>query len=78
MKNFARDNSRRVSPTRSLSAQPSEETFLATEDARANHLVEEAEQLKREQQISRILQSLDSREQQIIIRRFGLNHHVSH
>lgn len=75
MKNFARtipDEFRqrdRFRPT-------SEETFLATEDARANHLVEEAEQLKREQQISRILQELDSREQQIIIRRFGLNHHV--
>ncbi len=75
MKNFARtipDEFRqrdRFRPT-------SEETFLATEDGRANHLIEEAEQLKREQQITRILQELDSREQQIIIRRFGLNHTV--
>jgi RNA polymerase primary sigma factor len=73
MKNFARtipDEFRqrdRFRPT-------SEEVFLAQADERSDHLAQEAAQQLREQQIGRILQRLDSREQQIIISRFGLNH----
>ncbi|MEZ6093588.1 MAG: sigma-70 family RNA polymerase sigma factor [Pirellulaceae bacterium] len=73
MKNFARtipDEFRqrdRFRPT-------SEEVFLAQADERSNHYALEAEQQQREQQIGRILQRLDSREQHIIRRRFGLNH----
>jgi RNA polymerase primary sigma factor len=73
MKNFARtipDEFRqrdRFRPT-------SEDVFLSRADERTDHYALEAEQLQREQQIGRILQRLDSREQQIIISRFGLNH----
>ncbi len=73
MKNYARtipDEFRqrdRFRPT-------SEEMFLATADNRENHFQAESEQQQRVQQISRILQSLDEREQQIIISRFGLDH----
>ncbi len=73
MKNFARtipDEFRqrdRFRPT-------SEEVFLSRADERPDHLTQEAEQQLREQQISRIMQRLDSREQQIISRRFGLDH----
>lgn len=73
MKNYARtipDEFRqrdRFRPT-------SEEMFLATADSRADSFLAESEQEQRVQQVSRILQSLDEREQQIIISRFGLNH----
>lgn len=73
MKNFARtipDEFRqrdRFRPT-------SEEIFLATADNRGNNFLAESEQQQRIQQIKRILQSLDEREQQIIISRFGLDH----
>jgi RNA polymerase primary sigma factor len=73
MKNFARtipDEFRqrdRFRPT-------SEEVFLARADERSDHMAQEAAQQLREQQIGRILQRLDSREQQIIISRFGLDH----
>ncbi len=73
MKNFARtipDEFRqrdRFRPT-------SEEVFLACPDERGDHYALEAAQQQREQQIGRILQRLDSREQHIIMRRFGLNH----
>lgn len=51
-----------------------EEVFLAHQDTRANHYADELEQQQRESQINRILHRLDEREQQIIIRRFGLDH----
>jgi RNA polymerase primary sigma factor len=51
-----------------------EEVFDMREDTRCDHVAEEAAQKQRVMQINRILNSLDYREQQIIIRRFGLNH----
>ncbi|MEO8270634.1 MAG: sigma-70 family RNA polymerase sigma factor, partial [Aureliella sp.] len=51
-----------------------EEVFMAHEDSRSDHFAEEIAQKTREKQINRILHRLDQREQQIIIRRFGLDH----
>lgn len=51
-----------------------EEVFMAHEDTRVDHFAEELAQKTREKQINRILNRLDQREQQIIIRRFGLDH----
>lgn len=51
-----------------------EEVFMAHEDTRVDHFAEEIAQKQRENQINRILNRLDHREQQIIIRRFGLDH----
>lgn len=51
-----------------------EEVFMAREDTRGDHFAEEIEQKQRENAINRILNRLDHREQQIIIRRFGLDH----
>ena len=51
-----------------------EEVFMAHEDTRSDHFAEELAQKTREKQINRILNRLDHREQQIIIRRFGLDH----
>lgn len=51
-----------------------EEVFMAHEDTRVDHFAEEIAQKQRENQINRILNKLDLREQQIIIRRFGLDH----
>jgi RNA polymerase primary sigma factor len=51
-----------------------EEVFMAHEDTRGDHFAEELAQKAREKQINRILTRLDQREQQIIIRRFGLDH----
>lgn len=51
-----------------------EEVFMAHEDTRGDHFAQEIAQQNREKQINRILNRLDQREQQIIIRRFGLDH----
>lgn len=51
-----------------------EEVFMDHEDTRVDHFAEELAQKAREKQINRILTRLDYREQQIIIRRFGLDH----
>lgn len=73
MKNFARTipgeyrQRDRFRPT-------SEELFLSKEDQRTDQHVLESEQQIRERQISRILDNLDDREQQIIISRFGLDY----
>ncbi len=73
MKNFARTipdefkQRDRFRPT-------SEEVFLATEDDRTNSYSIEAAQQARLQQVSRILESLDDREQKIIVSRFGLDY----
>lgn len=73
MKNFARtipDEFRqrdRFRPT-------SEEIFLSTEDDRTNSYSMESAQQARLQQVNRILESLDDREQKIIVSRFGLDY----
>lgn len=51
-----------------------EELFLATPDERADWHAQVADQKLLESQVGAMLHHLDDREQQIIIRRFGLNH----
>jgi RNA polymerase primary sigma factor len=71
MKNFARtipDELRRRDRFRTSN----EEMFSATEDDRSDQYEQEAAQMQREEQIGKILERLDDREQKIIIRRFGL------
>jgi RNA polymerase primary sigma factor/RNA polymerase sigma factor len=51
-----------------------DELFDATEEHRANPVVREAAQADRVEKIRKILRRLDDREQQIVIRRFGLDH----
>jgi RNA polymerase primary sigma factor/RNA polymerase sigma factor len=48
--------------------------FLATADERTDRIALETEQAIREEQVSSILETLDDREQQIIISRFGLDY----
>jgi len=73
MKNFARTipdefkQRDRFRPT-------AEELFLATEDERSNAYAHESAQKARVDQVDRILNRLDEREQQIIISRFGLDY----
>ena len=73
MKNFARTipgefkQRDRFRPT-------SEEVFLAKADERSDRYTEEAEQRRRTLQVNRILETLDDREQKIIISRFGLDY----
>ena len=73
MKNFARTipgefrQRERFRPT-------TEELFLAHADQRSDQLSVEADQKRREEQISQIMESLDDREQAIIISRFGLDY----
>lgn len=73
MKNFARsipDEFRHRDRFRTTG----EEVFMLHQDTRADHYAEEVAQQQRQKQINRILNRLDYREQQIIIRRFGLDH----
>jgi RNA polymerase primary sigma factor len=49
------------------------EMFGTTEDIRTDQHLQESSQLRREAEVARILGQLDEREQQIIIRRFGLS-----
>jgi len=51
-----------------------DEMFSATEDDGTNPYLQENAQRTRVRQVGRILESLDEREQQIIVCRFGLNH----
>lgn len=51
-----------------------EEAFMSAQDERADHYRLETLQHLRCQQVGRILNRLDEREQKIIIRRFGLDH----
>ncbi len=73
MKNFARTipgefkQRDRFRPT-------SEEVFLAKADERSDRYMLESAQQRREEQVNRILESLDDREQKIIISRFGLDY----
>jgi RNA polymerase primary sigma factor len=50
----------------------SEEIFQSREDARADYLAVEIDQQSRADQVGKILHTLDEREQQIIVLRFGL------
>lgn len=50
-----------------------DEIFEATEDGRADPFREESAQSEREGQVGQILQCLDDREQQIIMRHYGLD-----
>lgn len=52
----------------------SEEMFVATEDERSDRYLIEAAQKARLQQVGRILEALDDREQKIIVSRFGLDY----
>jgi RNA polymerase primary sigma factor/RNA polymerase sigma factor len=52
----------------------SEEVFDLQQDSRADHFAAELDQATRADQIQKILHKLDQREQQIIVRRFGLDH----
>jgi len=73
MKNFARtipDEHRRRDRFRTSQF----EMFSGAEDARSDQYEQESAQLQREQQVGKILERLDEREQKIIISRFGLDH----
>ncbi|MEE2639578.1 MAG: sigma-70 family RNA polymerase sigma factor [Planctomycetota bacterium] len=73
MKNFARSIPEEFKQ-RDRFRTSSEETFMAAPDDRLNNYQAEIEQDLRETAVNKILESLDEREQQIIISRFGLNH----
>jgi RNA polymerase primary sigma factor/RNA polymerase sigma factor len=71
MKNFARtipDEHRHRDRFRTVDA----EIFAAARDDRSDQLEQETAQLRREQQVAAILDRLDERERQIIVRRYGL------
>jgi RNA polymerase primary sigma factor len=51
-----------------------DEIFTAHQDQRADNFSAEIDQASRTDQIQKILHTLDQREQQIIVRRFGLDH----
>jgi RNA polymerase primary sigma factor/RNA polymerase sigma factor len=72
MKNFARsipDEHRHRDRFRTSHG----ETFVTTEDSRSSQYDQETAQSRREAQVQRILGELNSREKEIVIRRFGLN-----
>ncbi|MEL7497380.1 MAG: sigma-70 family RNA polymerase sigma factor [Planctomycetota bacterium] len=73
MKNFARTIPNEFKQ-RDRFRPTSEEVFLSRPDQRTDRYALESEQHHREQQINRILERLDEREQQIIISRFGLDY----
>lgn len=73
MKNFARTIPEEFKH-RDRFRTTGEEVFMSTPDGRGNGYQQEAEQKVREMQVGQILHHLDDREQQIIIRRFGLDH----
>jgi len=75
MKNFARSIPEEYRH-RDRFRTSGEEVFAAHQDNRANNFAEELDQQTRQTQINRILHKLDQREQEIIIRRFGLGHSV--
>jgi len=73
MKNFARTIPEEFKQ-RDRFRTSSDEMFGAAADQRSNRYLIESAQLQREEQIGRILDRLDEREQQIIVSRFGLDH----
>jgi RNA polymerase primary sigma factor/RNA polymerase sigma factor len=52
-----------------------EELFSAKQDVRSDEIGQETAQRLRERQVEKILSRLDDRERQIIVSRFGLDHH---
>ncbi len=75
MKNFARSIPEEYRH-RDRFRTTGEEVFAGHQDNRANNFAEELDQQTRQTQINRILHKLDQREQEIIIRRFGLGQSV--
>ena len=75
MKNFARSIPEEYRH-RDRFRTTGEEVFAGRQDNRANNFAEELDQQTRQTQINRILHKLDQREQEIIIRRFGLGQSV--
>ncbi len=73
MKNFARSIPDEFKH-RDRFRTSSEEIFTGHEDRRADNFSAEIDQAARTDQIQKILHTLDQREQQIIVRRFGLDH----
>lgn len=73
MKNFARSIPDEFKH-RDRFRTSSEETFAFQEDNRENHVAAEIASQQRKSQINRILHHLDQREQEVIIRRFGLDY----
>ena len=73
MKNFARSIPDEFK-YRDRFRTSSDEVFSMHEDARGDHLALEMDQATRTDQIRKILDTLDERERQIIVRRFGLDH----
>lgn len=73
MKNFARSIPDEFK-YRDRFRTSSEEVFSMHEDARGDHVALEMDQANRTDQIHKILDTLDERERQIIVRRFGLDH----
>ena len=73
MKNFARSIPDEFKH-RDRFRTSSDELFMAHEDQRSDNYAAEIDQRTRQDQINKILEKLDEREQQIIIRRFGLDH----
>ena len=73
MKNFARSIPDEFK-YRDRFRTSSDEVFSLHEDARGDHVALEMDQANRTDQIHKILDTLDERERQIIVRRFGLDH----
>lgn len=73
MKNFARSIPEEYKQKDRFRTS-SDEAFMAAPDDRLNNYRAEINQDLRETAVNKILESLDEREQQIIISRFGLNH----
>ena len=73
MKNFARTIPDEIK-RRDRFKTSVEEMFSSAQDKRSDQYEQEQAQNTRENQIGKILENLDEREQTIIIRRFGLDH----
>lgn len=73
MKNFARTIPEEFKQ-RDRFRTTTEELFMSAVDGRSDRFVIESAQSQREKEIGKIIQSLDEREQKIIISRFGLDH----
>lgn len=71
VKNFSRSIPTEHLYHRRFRSQPLE-VFASTEDVRADHHEQETRQSQRERQVGQLLQCLDEREQEIVMRRFGL------
>jgi RNA polymerase primary sigma factor/RNA polymerase sigma factor len=74
MKNFARTIPEEYKQRERFKTSQ-EELFQGAHDPRSDQVELEHAQQTRETQVNRILSRLDEREQSIIVRRFGLDHH---